>query len=203
MTDAQILGIAEGSSLHDVKKAFRKKVKEIHPDTTDIEDALKNHLLFIEINNAYRRLMGKKVFVADNKHKQSVVKAEKNIGNSPNEIIIYKDPAYVFYKTAMTYYMKIHPSQWNTKKTRQLNNPKTEEEIEEYKEKVRVLANQFPRAYYYFSIVVNEYPDSSWYKDAKEKMMIIEERTKIYKKIIESFSEFMKILPRSNRGLYK
>jgi outer membrane protein assembly factor BamD (BamD/ComL family) len=50
------------------------------------------------------------------------------------------------------------------------------------------LVGLFPRAYYYFSIVVHEYPKSEWYDDAREKMELIETRIGMYKKIIESFT---------------
>ena len=49
------------------------------------------------------------------------------------------------------------------------------------------MVNLFPKAYYYFSIVVHDYPRSVWVNDSKEKMIIIEKRMKTYKKIIESF----------------
>ena len=54
-------------------------------------------------------------------------------------------------------------------------------------EKVKELVSLFPKAYYYFSIVVHDYPNSVWVNDSKEKMEAIEKRMKIYKKIIESF----------------
>lgn len=44
--------------------------------------------------------------------------------------------------------------------------------------------------YYYFSLVVNDYPDSPWYSDSVEKMNLIEKRMNTYKKIIVSFSSW-------------
>lgn len=58
---------------------------------------------------------------------------------------------------------------------------------EEKRAKVMELIKLFPKAYYYFSIVVHEYPDSPWNADALEKMKLIEDRTRIYMKILESF----------------
>ena len=46
---------------------------------------------------------------------------------------------------------------------------------------------QFPKAYYYFSIVVHEYPESDWAFDAREKLGLIEARIGMYRKILESF----------------
>jgi outer membrane protein assembly factor BamD (BamD/ComL family) len=64
------------------------------------------------------------------------------------------------------------------------------------------LVKLFPRAYYYFSIVVHEYPHSVWFQDAREKMTLIEERTTRYRKIIESFSEHAREIPRVNRMFF-
>ena len=203
MNDYQILGIQEGSSLSEVKKAYRTRVKESHPDTAAAEDEFKNHLLFIEINKAYQRIIG-------SKEKKRVVKRQPtgkaetiSPQNGGEKVVVHKDPAYVFYKTGMNYFMKIHPSQWSRNKSKQLPDPEKEEDIDKLKEKVRSLASLFPKSYYYFSIVVNEYPECPWYQDAKEKMIMIEERTVMYRKIIESFSEFKKAVPRVNRILYR
>ncbi len=73
------------------------------------------------------------------------------------------------------------------------------EELEKIKTKVKELVKLFPRAYYYFSIVAHEYPDSVWFADAIDKMTIIEERTIMYKKIIESFTEHAKSVPKINK----
>ena len=72
---------------------------------------------------------------------------------------------------------EIHPSPWTveTKRTLNKSSPLKEEELERIKDKVRNLVRLFPRAYYYFSIVVNEYPNSVWCQDSREKMQIIEE----------------------------
>jgi hypothetical protein len=99
-----------------------------------------------------------------------------------------KDQAYAFYKTAMTHFMRIHPSRWNSDGDVQMAfNKKDLEELKRIKQNVIEIVNNFPKAYYYFSIVAHEYPESVWAADALAKMGLIEERTKLYKKIIESF----------------
>ena len=128
-----------------------------------------------------------------------------NNSNGRAAVVKHKDPAYVFYKTAMTHYMKIHPSQWSieTKQILEKPNPLKEKELEKIKEKVKNLVKLFPKAYYNFSIVVHEYPDSVWYQDSKEKMTLIEERTIRYRKIIESFTEHAKEIPRVNKMFFR
>jgi hypothetical protein len=197
LTDYQILRIQENADVSTIKSAYRKIVKEIHPDVT--HGSFEKHLLFIQINQAYQRLM--------HRHKAdaapAAIKLKTGISKETG-IIQHKDPAYVFYKAGMKEYMKIHPSQWNAELPNITENPGPEDfrKLEEIKEKVRNLVKGFPKAYYYFSIVVHEYPGSVWYQDALEKMTLIEERTIRYKKIIESFTGHAKSVPLVNKMFF-
>ena len=160
----------------------------------------KNHLLFIQVNQAYQRLIGQLA------NRDTPVDKTSSSTSAENDAVVqHKDPAYVFYKTAMTHFMKIHPSQWSVESKKILTKPSPlkEQELEKIKDKVRNLVKLFPKAYYYFSIVVHEYPNSVWFQDAKEKMALIEERTIRYKKIIESFTEHAKEIPRVNKMFFR
>jgi len=105
-------------------------------------------------------------------------------------MVSHNDPAYVFYRSGMVQFMKIHPSQWNVDSSRMLNTRigEYDQEQEVIRNRILALVKLFPKAYYYFSLVVHEYPDSPWAFDALDKMRMIEERTRRYRKIIESFS---------------
>jgi hypothetical protein len=184
ITDFQILGIEETSDSQAIKRAYRKRAKETHPDYSSEEDRLRNHLLFIQINQAYNRL-SKRVG-------NSVPQARRapEVDPSAKSLQKHQDPAYVFYRTAMSFYMKIHPSQWNPHMNQFDGGvpPMDAEERQERKNKVLELIKLFPRAYYYFSMAVHEFPDSPWTADSLEKMKKIEDRTRIYVKILESFN---------------
>ena len=194
LTDYDILHIPETYDISVIKNAYRKIVKEIHPDVC--RGSFQKHLLFIQVNKAYQRLMEKIKGREINNIRDSHFVSSPGAG-----IIKYKDPAYAFYKAGMNNFMKIHPSQWNIETTAIMNRPgeKDMEALENVKNKVRNLVKLFPRAYYYFSIVVHEYPDSVWYQDSLEKINLIEERTVLYRKIIESFTEHAKKVPRVNK----
>jgi curved DNA-binding protein CbpA len=184
ITDFQILGIEPTSDLQAIKQAYRRRVKETHPDNSSPEDSLKNHLLFIQINQAYNRLKnGKKI-----PSPETIAPPQSQI--SKDSLQKHSDPAYAFYKAGMNYFMKIHPSQWHQRENDFDANklPMDEEEREAKRNKVLELMKLFPKAYYYFSIVAHEYPDSPWTCDALEKMKLIEERTRVYAKIYESFN---------------
>lgn len=183
ISDYSILGITETNDISIIKKAFRKRVKELHPDVLNETTEINNHYIFVEVCNAYERL-NKNTKINKNTRSSEPLKSELKTG-----IEKHKDPSYVYYKTACKHYELVHPNQWNLDKTITING-KTDDENKLQKdtmEKVKELVSLFPRSYYYFSIIVHEYPDSVWVHDAKEKMELIEKRMKTYKKIIESF----------------
>lgn len=103
ISDYQLLGIEETTDIQKIKSAYRKRVKEVHPDNSSEENRYKNHLLFIQINQAYSRLIGKGI--NRNVQKENLFKQ-----TTSEAVVEHKDPAYVFYKTGMQFFMKIHPS---------------------------------------------------------------------------------------------
>jgi hypothetical protein len=186
ISDYKILGIEETKNIDVIKSAYRKRVKEVHPDNTKDDDKLKNHLLFIQINNAYKRII-KTVderLICNNK-----TDLYKRHGK---DIVLHKDPAFAYYKMGMSLFMKIHPNRWNKERTVLpiKTTEKDEQEKIEQQNIVKELMGLFPKAYYYFSIVIHEYPESIWAADAEEKISKIEERTKQYIRIIESFDGY-------------
>jgi outer membrane protein assembly factor BamD (BamD/ComL family) len=116
-------------------------------------------------------------------------------------VVPHKDPAYVYYKTAMNFFRRIHPSAWriDVKHAMAQPSPAREREFARIQQKTKLLVALFPKAYYYFSIVVHEYPESVWTQDARDKMQKIEDRTKLYERIIRSFTEHAREVPRVNR----
>ena len=48
LTDYDILHISETQDFAVIRKAYRKIVKEIHPDVSNETDLIKNYLLFIQ-----------------------------------------------------------------------------------------------------------------------------------------------------------
>jgi hypothetical protein len=182
INDYKILGIDETNDLAIIKSAFRKRIKELHPDVTKIDDDFQKHLLFVETCNAYNRLIGKA-----NESKIDNIK-KTSYSNFKNNIVVHSDQAFVFYRNGIKYYSKIHPSQWNIDTSRMLNTRIAGQDGEQeiIKNTVLSLVKLFPKAYYYFSIVVHEYPESEWAYDAREKMNMIENRTLMYKKMANS-----------------
>ena len=186
ITDYQILGITETTDTQVIKEAYRKRAKELHPDSATDGKNIQNHYLFIEVYKAYQRLIRSRNDTTVNTTSNTVIEPINTIHKS---IIQHKDQAYIFYKQGMLLFKKIHPSSWNISLTSL--SPTTSSDIEEKQTKNRLkdVIKLFPTAYYYFSIVVTEYSFSVWAEDSRNKMQIIEERSKRYKAILGSFNE--------------
>lgn len=173
ISDYEILGIQSTADQAIVKQAFRKKMKELHPDMSGGTDSFNRHSLFVEVCQAYQRLLDP----VTAEPLRAVKKAPSDV--SGTGIRAHADSAYVFYKTGMRFFMKIHPSQWKID---------TSEDPKKVKMKVLELVRLFPKAYYYFRIVAHEYAESVWAHDAKVKIDMIEDMTKRYARIVQSFS---------------
>lgn len=197
ISDYEILGITQTDDISLIKKAYHKRVKDLHPDTASDEAAVKTHFLFVQVCRAYKRLAEK------HKTESSVHQLQKNTENKsfsqkpagePKTLSLaaHKDPAYVLYKKGIEIFSRIHPSQWKTAEKSVIATEIGDDKESQKKSKALVidLVRLFPKAYYYFSLVVNDYPDSPWYADSVEKMNLIEKRMNTYKKIIVSFSSW-------------
>jgi hypothetical protein len=186
ISDFRILGIEETDDVSLIKSAFRRRAKELHPDLSTNEDAIERHDLFTQVCKAYRRLLDRAT------KPEPAARGGKAPALSGNEVAPHADQAYVFYRQGMRLFMSIHPPQWNIDAGGLLNTRIAGQDGEQeiIQGKVMGLVKLFPRAYYYFSIVVHEYPESEWAFDASGKMGVIEERIGMYRKIIQSFTSW-------------
>jgi hypothetical protein len=214
MEDFSILGIGATDDPAAIKAAYRRRVKEVHPDSSGGEALLRNHLLFISINQAYDRLMGRlaprpsqsrgegRAESGQPLRRGGSVDGEAGAGQTALPAV-HADPAWAFYRKAMRHFMQVHPARWNDPRNPYEVNrlPMDDAEREEKRRIVAELAGNFPIAYWYFSIVVHEYPDSPWCADSREKMARIEELSGMYKRIAESFSAWPEVAKDKARNL--
>lgn len=193
ISDFVLLGIAENSAEAEIKRAYRAKAKELHPDVSRPDessgDAVKRHYLFVAVCQAYQRLLTRAA-PAGERQKPASGTGRRTAERSPKPaservrggVAAHADPAYAFYKAGMKYFMLIHPSQWKL--------AADDDDPERGRQKILEVVKLFPKAYYYFSLVAHEFPESQWAHDARVKMNLLEERTLRYKSIIESFSSW-------------
>ena len=196
ISDFQLLGIEETLDIAIIKKAYRARVKQLHPDTTENEKLINNHFLLVEVCKAYQRLLSVAPKDAQESGKKDVPRAAMNPSMTSQSVAKHSDPAYVYYKSGITIYNKIHPKEWKKEERSVIATEigTDEKEQREAQQRVIDLVSLFPKAYYYFSVVANEYPESVWVADSIEKMALIEARMIRYKKIIESFSSWKECL---------
>ena len=71
MTDDpyKVLGLSEGASKEEIKKAYRKKAKEFHPDLHPNDPAAAE--MMNKVNEAYERLMNPEKYVKQDQKSQS------------------------------------------------------------------------------------------------------------------------------------
>ncbi len=205
ISDCRILGIPETENLALIKAAFRRRAKELHPDTAAEDGSLSNHYLFVELCAAYDRLLARFAGPSREKHEAAAPSPASRPGavgplgspprgtpplGSSSALTCHADPAYVYYRSGVKILSRIHPSQWNIDTSRMLNIKIVDDDKEQelIKKKVMDLVSLFPKAYYYFGLVVHEYPDSIWRGDSEDKLRLIEERIWRYRNIIESFT---------------
>ncbi|MBN1639296.1 MAG: J domain-containing protein [Ignavibacteriales bacterium] len=172
MTDIQILGINESFSREELKKAYREKSKELHPDKS--KDTLKSHLAMIRLNQAYSNLQKQL------KEKPQLKKEKQT-----------KDLAYSIYKNGIQKFQNIHPSKWKSYSIDGLFDPSAINTHSETPSIIQSLITEMSEAYRSFSIIINEYVNSPWYADSMSKMKEIEKLTLRYIKIKESYEREM------------
>ena len=174
MTDYQVLGLDNSFTYEELKKAFRKKSKQFHPDIN--KDTLNSHMAMIRLNQAYSNLLKT---------------IDKTSGN--NSVSPAKDNAYSVYKEGINRFQNIHPSKWKTFSKKGLFDSGAVKTNSDTPSVIQTLITEMAEAYHSFSTIVNEYENSPWYTDSLDKMCEIERMTKRYMKIKESYESELKL----------
>jgi len=168
MNDFEILGLSKNCTMEDLKRAFRLKSKKYHPDRND--DPYISHLAMIRLNRAYSNI---KEQMKDIPPDGMELKNDKN--------------AYKRYKEAITLYQNIHPSQW--KRVKDIYNSHAIDTDPEIINTLNRIIDSIALSYQGFLSVINDFPNSCWYNDSKEKINELEKMTLRYAKIRESYSK--------------
>ncbi len=187
------LEIAPHASLDEVKAAYHGAAKRYHPDLFPDSERDRRQLKMMKINEAYMRI------VADRMPREMAAAQTAGAGRESaagvsaaeirNALAHPRDPAYTHYKLGFVFY---------TRGCTQLyrKDPKIVRrqlaELKTYNYYVLDLALQallsFERAYNYFLVVVEQYPDSIWVTDARNKLRRIQRFNAIYQRICDNTS---------------
>lgn len=187
----KVLGIDPGASPEAIRKAYHEKVRKCHPDLQLNADPEQSHLQMVRINQAYCQLIKTKTKKWESPEAHFDQNAVSDpVPVDPHALVPHKDPAYSYYKRGYRLFSKIHPSSWfwssgpdgNTRFPRKIDTASMASSIER-------IIDLIPWAYYYFNVVVDEYPQSHWYLDSRYKIRKIEKLAPIYMKILYSYKK--------------
>jgi hypothetical protein len=173
--DYEILGITGELTLDKLKRAYRARVKELHPDVNrddDIHMARARTILTIE---AYESLLRR---LEDRRHPATDPKAG-----------LAEDAGYELYKSGIELFQSVHPSKWKRVTLESLFTQSESGEVDSAGT-VEILARlmgNLGEAKYCFTRVINEYATSVWAADAKDKLREIEAMADRYHRILESY----------------
>ena len=100
-----------------------------------------------------------------------------------------RDPAYSYYKAGFRYY-NLGATELSRKEAPKIRRYlATTGTADGYILRLALRAlHYFERSYSYFLVVVDQYPDSAWYHDAKYKLRRLEKFSAIYQRICENLS---------------
>jgi curved DNA-binding protein CbpA len=119
-------------------------------------------------------------------------KARAGAPSSSTDVGPLRDPAYAYYKQGFRYFNR-GATELSRKEApdlrRALLRERTPRAYDAYVLRFALRAlHYFERSYSYFLVVVDRYPASPWYADAKWKLRRIEKFTAIYQRICENLS---------------
>ncbi len=148
----KLLGLDKDASLTDIKKAYRLSAKKNHPDKfSNGDEKIKQAKIMADITEAYKYIIKNPDQISPDMQKNNSI---KNIAND-----------YKLYKLGMTYYKKYFDTFFKFFSKRELITP----------EEKRICLNN---AGIYFNRLLNEFPESDWGTDARDKMKKINEALK-------------------------
>jgi len=154
-------------------KQLKKLIKKYHPDlcTDDYLESAYNEITVKLVN---------KLNEAKNKNADTVQKTEAQGYNYKNGLVKVKEQDYAYYKLGIKYYKNIHPNYFYKRNT------DTSFETKTYDEQLSVLNKiylSFKLSEHYFNKIIEDYPQSSYFEDSREKIKLLKKLYKSYENI--------------------
>jgi curved DNA-binding protein CbpA len=211
----EVLGIKEGASLKEIKKAYHQLVRQNHPDLFPEEKKELQELKMIEINEAYARITEKLKFQPQKDQNEDQKEDQKEYQNwknkdegklfktqgSTEQYIIdkkipgpHRDIQYVYYKQGFEHFSQAVSGIKSIERRATLKNDLY------YLRRFSASLYYLRKADMYFSKLVEVYPESIWSADASIKIRKIEYFNRLYRKILLNIEQKLK---EKYRGLSK
>jgi hypothetical protein len=189
MSDArfrELLGVEPGASREEIRRCWRRRVMENHPDRYPSERKPLQEMRVIALNEAYAALMA----IARDPWIAGPSPAATGAGQQPAPAAAvlgpHRDPAYAYYKQGfLNFSLAVHgiaELDARVASTRQPSFTPRYEAARDVAGSIGLLAE----AHRYFARVVERHPDSVWAADATLKLRRIERFTRLYRKILSN-----------------
>ena len=156
-------------------RQLKRLIKKYHPDLCNDENLEE---IYNEITRKLVNILNG--FKVNNKNNVNINNVNTEYKN--NELIELNNQDYIYYKLGIKYYKNIHPNQFYKN-----NSNRKTFETKSYNELISVLNNiylSFNLSEYYFNKIINDYPQSSFVEDSKDKIKLLNKLNKSYRNII-------------------
>lgn len=177
----EILGLSPKASLNEVKKAYRRIVRANHPDLFKGGEKDLQELKMVQINEAYARIIDGFKFDEHPSEDRNVgtMRDEGSKSSSyNNEVGFHRDVQYVYYRLGFDYFSKALHGIKGIDRNVQLRSDMY------YLKRFSKALGCLRKSDIYFSILVNDYPNSIWTYDASVKIRRIGYFFRLYRKIL-------------------
>jgi curved DNA-binding protein CbpA len=199
----EILGIEPRSGIDELKKAFRRLVRQYHPDPFPESQKQLQESKMRQINEAYARIL--------EEYNRRTTKSEKTVSNftytneeaaqyrsafnkriKTNPVGFHNDIQYAYYKQGFENYSRAVNGMKSIEKKTQLRNDAY------YLKRFSNALFYLKKANGYYSKLLEDYPDSIWSYDAYIKIKRIDYFSRFYRKILQNIR---KKIAESRKGL--
>lgn len=184
MSDArfrELLGLEPGATREEIRRSWRRRVMENHPDRHPPDLKAAQELRVIALNEAYASLMA----MARERRTPDPARAPAARAQAGTTAVgWHRDPAYAYYKQGfLNFSLAVHgiaETDARVAAGRQPSYTPRYEAARDFAGSLGLLAD----AHRYFARVVERHPDSVWAADAALKLRRIERFTRLYRKIL-------------------
>ena len=183
-----ILGVADDATREQIRRAYRRRVMENHPDRFPLDKKALQELTMITLTEAYSALMGACVEQLAPVRAPSAGRRERSAPDAPQAagIAAHGDPAYAYYKQGfINFSLAIHGIAEINRKIAAGRVPRFTRRYTAA-EDIAGSLGFLKAAHGYFSRVVNDHLDSVWSADSRAKLRRIERFTKLYTMILSN-----------------
>ena len=189
----ELLGVKPEAGIDEIKRAFHRLARENHPDIFPEERKELQELKMMALNEAYDYLLAFCADRSDGKEKPQAPPAApvgklRRRAAPKKELGFHKDPSYAYYKQGFVHFSRaLHGIEalYQSMAKKELSFKPRYYSYQRFAGSLGLLR----KSYEYFSRVVDEYPESIWWRDAQIKLERIERFSALYRKILANIKD--------------